>query len=254
MPPNEGQIREGATATSGVVDGLTRAILADFKPGDRLDSEAELAQRFGDSRVTLREALRTLAGKGLVELSRGRRAVVRQPDSSAFGDYLASVIQFDPKGMFDLVEVRLSLEVQSVTLAAQRISRPGLVALEAMLQGMRDAAAEFDTGGEAEAERKFHRCDVGFHEALAMASGNRVLTSLFEAMALPLEQSFALSRRGRELRGQSAQATLDAHQRIFDHVKEGNAKGAAEAMRAHLEDAERDMRAVFNFPAERMRT
>ena len=153
----------------------------------------------------------------------------------------------------DLVEVRLSLEVQSVTLAAQRISRPGLVALETMLQGMSDAASEFDSGG-GDAERRFHRCDVGFHEAIAMASGNRVLTSLFEAMALPLEQSFALSRRGRELRGQSAQATLDAHQRIFDCVKEGNARGAAEAMRAHLEDAERDMRAVFNFSMERMRS
>ena len=252
MSPKKASAKDSSTATSGVVDALTRSIRADFKPGDRLDSEAELAGRFGVSRVTLREALRTLAGKGLVELSRGRRAVVRQPDSSAFGDYLASVIQFDPKGMFDLVEVRLSLEVQSVTLAAQRISRPGLVALETMLQGMRDAAADARGGGEA--ERKFHRCDAGFHEALAMASGNRVLTSLFEAMASPLEQSFALSRQGRELRGQSAQATLDAHQRIFDCVREGNARGAAEAMRAHLEDAERDMRAVFNFPAERMRS
>ena len=253
MSSNEVAGKDAGTATSGVVEGLTRSILADFKPGDRLDSEADLARRFGVSRVTLREALRTLAGKGLVELSRGRRAVVRQPDSSAFGDYLASVIQFDPKGMFDLVEVRLSLEVQSVTLAAQRISRPGLVALETMLQGMSDAASEFDSGG-GDAERRFHRCDVGFHESIAMASGNRVLTSLFEAMALPLEQSFALSRRGRELRGQSAQATLDAHQRIFDCVKEGNARGAAEAMRAHLEDAERDMRAVFNFSMERMRS
>jgi DNA-binding FadR family transcriptional regulator len=249
----EASAKDSGTATSGVVDALTRAIRADYKPGDRLGSEAELAQRFGVSRVTLREALRTLAGKGLVELSRGRRAVVRQPDSSAFGDYLASVIQFDPKGMFDLVEVRLSLEVQSVTLAAQRISRAGLVALETMLQGMREAA-EFDASGDGEAERKFHRCDAGFHEALAMASGNRVLISLFEAMASPLEQSFALSRRGRELRGQSAQATLDAHQRIFDCVRDGDARGAAQAMRAHLEDAQRDMRAIFKFPGERMRT
>ena len=245
--------KDAGTATSSVVEGLTRSILADLRPGDRLDSEAELARRFGVSRVTLREALRTLAGKGLVELSRGRRAVVRQPDSSAFGDYLARVIQFDPKGMFDLVEVRQSLEVHSVSLAAQRISRPGLVALEAMLIGMGEAAVEFEAGGAEEAERRFHRCDVGFHEAIAMASGNRVLTSLFEAMALPLEQSFALSRRGRELRGQSAQATLDAHRRIFDCVKDGNARAAAEAMRAHLEDAERDMRAVFNLPAERAR-
>lgn len=69
-------------------------------------------------------------------------------------------------------------------------------------------------------------------------------------MSKPLERSFFMSRRGRELRGQGVKATIAAHQRILDFVREGNARAAAEAMRAHLEDAERDMRAAFNNPAE----
>lgn len=237
------------TASAHVAESLARAMLTELRPGERLDSEAELARRFEVSRVTIREALKVLAGRGLVDLGRGRRAIVREPDGSAFGEFLVSVIQYDPKGVFDLVEVRMTLEIQSVTLAAKRASRAALVAIENMLLGMREAARELERAPSDEAEKRFHECDVGFHEALAMASGNRVLTSLFEAMAKPLERSFYKSRRGRELRGQGVDVTLVAHQRIFDSVREGNARGAAEAMRAHLEDAERDMRAAFENPA-----
>ncbi|MDE2018672.1 MAG: FadR family transcriptional regulator, partial [Hyphomicrobiales bacterium] len=138
-----GGVRIAKTATGAVADALARDILAERRPGAKLESEAALSLRFGVSRVTVREALRTLAGKGLVELSRGRRATVRQPDGQAFGDFLASAIRFDPKGLFDLLEVRMSLEIQSVGLAAKRASRAGLAALEATLEGMREAAAAY---------------------------------------------------------------------------------------------------------------
>jgi GntR family transcriptional repressor for pyruvate dehydrogenase complex len=237
---------QGGTAAAAVAESLTEEILRDLKPGAQLAAEAEIAARFSVSRITVREALKILAGKGLVELGRGRRATVREPDGAAFGEFLAGVIQHDPKGVFDLVEVRLSLELQSVQLAARRISRPGLAAIEGTLKAMREAAAEIEAGGGAEAERRFHQADVGFHEAIAMASGNRVLTYLFEAMAKPLEKSFYMSRRGRELRGQTVQVTIAAHERIYECIRDGDPRKAAEAMRAHLEDADRDMRAAFN--------
>jgi DNA-binding FadR family transcriptional regulator len=92
----------------------------------------------------------------------------------------------------------------------------------------------------------FHRADVGFHEAVAMAGGNRILTCLFEAMARPLQRSFIMSRRGRQLRGQTSEDTLAAHGRILDRVRARDPAGAEEAMRAHLADAGRDMRAAFD--------
>ncbi|MGO4441274.1 FadR/GntR family transcriptional regulator [Rhizobium sp. RAF56] len=241
-------MKEERTAVAMVTETLTRDILTLHAPGTSLPSEADLAERFAVSRLTVREALKVLAGKGLVDLGRGRRPITREPDGSAFGEFLAAIIQYDPKGVFDLVEVRLTLEIQSVSLAAKRVSRPGLVAIESALQGMKDAAPAFLETGDPEAERRFHHFDVGFHEALAMASGNRVLTFLFEAMLKPLEKSFYLSRRGRELRGQGIDVTIAAHQRIFDCVREGNQRAAAEAMRAHLEDASRDMRAALGTP------
>jgi len=231
------------TAASSVADELMALIMGELAPGASLPSEADLAERYDVSRLTVREAVKMLAGRGLLELARGRRAVVREPDGSAFGDFLTSLIQYDPKGLFDLVEVRVALEIHSVTLAARRASRAGLAAIENTIAEMQAAAADLGAGHDSEgAERRYHEADVGFHEALALASGNRILTYLFEAMASPLQESFYLTRRGHELRGHTPEHTIAAHQAILKFVREGNSRAAAEAMRTHLEDAERDIR------------
>ena len=232
-----------ATAASSVADELLNLIMGELAPGASLPSEADLAERYDVSRLTVREAVKMLAGRGLLELARGRRAVVREPDGSAFGDFLSQLIQYDPKGLFDLVEVRAALEVQSVTLASKRASRAGLAAIENTIEQMRAAAAEIGAGHDPEAaERRYHDADVAFHESLALASGNRILTYLFEAMASPLQESFYLTRRGHELRGHTPEHTIAAHQAILKFVRQGDAHGAAEAMRTHLQDAERDIR------------
>lgn len=240
------------TAASSVADELVQLILGQLSPGSSIPSEAELALRHGVSRVTVREAVKMLAGRGLLELARGRRAVVREPNGSAFGDFLVWLLQYDPKGVFDLVEVRQSLEIHAVTLAARRANRPALAAIEHALQQMREAAAEMERGPDRDtAEIRFHQADVGFHEAIALAAGNRILTYLFEAMAVPLQQSFEMSRRGRELRGGGTERSLAMHQRILDALKRGDARGAAEAMQAHLDESGRDMRAAFSAPPGR---
>lgn len=232
------------SAASAVADDLAQLILGELAPGQSLPSEADLAERYSVSRLTIREAVKLLAGRGLLELARGRRAMVREPDGSAFTDFLTSIVRTDPKGLFDLVEVRLSLEVQSATLAAKRANRAGIVAIESALQGMRDSVGDSPDLADQSAEAKFHAFDFGFHEAVALASGNRVLGYLFEAMAVPLSEGFFISQRGHADRGHTPQDTIAAHQRILDCIREGNGKGAAEAMRVHLRDTERDIRAA----------
>ena len=232
-----------------VADKLTEHVLGELAPGMSLPSEAELAERYGVSRVTMREAVKMLSGRGLLDVSRGRRAIVRQPDGSVFGDFLSSLIKSDPKCLFDLIEVRRSLEIQSVTLAAQRATRAGITAAESALERMSAAAAELRLG-EAGAEVRFHQADADFHEALALASGNRVLSYLFEGMALPLRESFYASRRGRALRGLSLDDMVTLHASILACVSNGDAKGAAEAMSKLIDDAERDIRAAYGSLAQ----
>lgn len=233
-------------AVDRVVAALTAMIGADLQPGGSLPSEARLAEEFQVSRLTVREAIKLLSGRGLLEVARGRRAVVREPNGSAFGHFLAATMRHDAKSFFDLIEVRQALEIQSATLAAKRANRAGLAAVETALAGMRQAIEDArDPAERPAAEDRFNRWDVGFHEALALSSGNRMLTNLLEAMAAPLAQSFKLSMRGRELRGFPMGDALSAHEVIFACVRDGDGRGAALAMRNHLKDAERDLRVAL---------
>ena len=225
------------TAASAVADDLAQMILGELAPGTSLPSEAALATRYAVSRLTIREAVKLLEGRGLLEIARGRKA---------FADFLTSFIRYDPKGLFDLVEIRLSLEVQSATLAAKRASRAGIAAIESELQGMRDTVGQPDQPMSHDRELEFHTHDVGFHEAVALASGNRILGFLFEAMAQPLREGFFISRRGHEKRGHTLLGTIEAHQRILDCIKAGNGRAAADAMRLHIKDTERDIRVALS--------
>jgi GntR family transcriptional regulator, transcriptional repressor for pyruvate dehydrogenase complex len=246
MTPSTTLPRAELPAVERVVAGLTDLILGELSPGARLPSEAHLAAAYDVSRLTVREAVRVLSGRGLLDLSRGRRATVREPDGSAFGDFLAARMRHDAKGLLDLIEVRQALEIQSAMLCARRITRAGAAAIESALAGMRAAAAEMQSGGGRAAEERFHQYDVGYHEALALASGNRMLGHLLEAMAASLRDSFHLSLRGHELRGHKPEDTIAAHERIFERIQAGDARGAAQAMRSHLREAVRDVSAALN--------
>src|SRR5690349_7477989 len=125
----------GQTSTSAVAESLAQIVLTEMAPGSSIPSEGDLALRFEVSRLTIREAIKMLAGRGLLEVSRGRSAIVREPNGIALTDYIASHVQGDPKGLFDVLELRLSLEVQSASLAARRINRAGLAAMEAAMSG-----------------------------------------------------------------------------------------------------------------------
>lgn len=240
-----------ATAAASVAEALAQMVLHELQPGMSLPSEGELATRFEVSRLTIREAVKMLAGRGLLDLGRGRRAVIIQPSGTAFADYMTALIRHDPKGLFDLIEMRMSLEVQSATLAARRATRAGIAALESEIEGMRLAAEDGRTGVDVDdAEVRFHKHDVGFHEAIALSSGNRLISHLFEAMAAPLQKTLALSRRGHDARGFTVYDTIAAHEAVLKAIQAGNAKAAGAAMRAHLEDTERDIRSALSMRPE----
>lgn len=242
MTKNGGNATRGGdstTAAEGVANELAVTILAELMPGASIPSEADLSARFEVSRLTIREALKILVGRGLLDMGRGRRAMVREPDSAVFAGLLVAIVRNNPKGLFDLIELRMAMETLSSALAARRVSRAGLQAIEGAMEAMRRSAAE---GEDAEAEARFHEADLQFHEAVAAASGNRVISFIFEAMAQPLRESFVMSRRGQSLRGAGREDTVIAHQAVLDAIRAGDQRAAAEAMRQHLHSTELDIR------------
>ncbi len=229
-----------------VADGLGQRIQSNLRAGAQLPSEAEMATEFGVSRITIREALKILSGRGLVSIGRGRKAVVTQPDGAMFGAFLTSLLKSDPKCMFDLLQVRRSLEIQSVTLATRHASRAGLASIESALAAMYAAAVIVDGGDDtAEAVGNFNQADVRFHEAMALSGGNRVLTYLFEAMAASLLAAFETSQRGWRQDGKSIVAECRAHERILKSVAARDEKGAIEAMTAILNIAEANLKVAI---------
>lgn len=243
-------VHQDPVEKSGLV-GAIQTLVDELPVGENLPSEADLAERFGVSRLTVRESLKILAGRGLIALSQGRRAVVTEPSSAVISSIFSSYVRRDPSALLDLVDVRMALELQSVSLAAQKATRAGLGAMEATLSQMRDATEVFESEGIDEAEKSrarasYQAADVGFHEAIALASGNRMLAHVLESLEDTLLRAFFASFEGHLVRGGSARDTHEAHRRIFEFIRARDSKRASAAMREHLQQARDDLRAVIS--------
>jgi GntR family transcriptional regulator, transcriptional repressor for pyruvate dehydrogenase complex len=224
------------SVVESVIEQLEALIFGSFEPGETLPSEGKLAEALGVSRLTVREATRTLEARGLLEISQGRRPTVSAPNGGLVGDFFKIAIRRDPRAMLDLIEVRRALEVHIASLAARRATKGDIADMEMSIAAMRT--------GEDESEA-FHAADVRFHENLARASGNRLLVFLIEAFAEPLRESRLRSFAGHQARGGGIEDVIQQHQTILEAVKLRSAKAAAEAMRYHLEQTERDLRELL---------
>lgn len=242
--------------TEGVLRRIEELVLGELEPGTALPSESELATEFRVSRLTVREAIRSLQARGLVEIQRGRRPTVAWPNPRPVGDYFAAAIRRDPSQLLELLEVRRALEVHIASLAALQASRAAVSTMELALAQMREVAGghrdELASGhgdevttGHGDELAAVNAADLRFHESLAAASGNQLLVHLMEAMEQPLRASRLQSLRGHLTRGGTVEDVIEQHQRILDRVRDRDPAGAGAAMQDHLGQTARDLRAAF---------
>jgi GntR family transcriptional repressor for pyruvate dehydrogenase complex len=230
----------GADAVHRVIAGLEQRVLGEAEPGEQLPSESALAAEFGVSRLTVREAVKALQARGLVEIRRGRRPTVAYPNARPVGDFFAAAIRRDPRQLLDLLEVRRALEVHIADLAARNAGRADLVAVQGALDAMRAVAASSPLDVEV-----VNTADVAFHESVAAACGNRLLSFLMEAMERPLHASRMQSLHGHLARGGTVGDVIDQHAAILERIAARDPQGAADAMREHLAQTAKDLRAAF---------
>lgn len=230
----------GQLATQTVVEHLEQVIFSGtLEPGDSLPSEAELSTELGVSRLTVREGVRSLQARGLIEVSHGRRPVVAHPNATPLHDFFSAAVRRDARGLLELLEVRLAVEVHTAQLAARNATRADLLNLKAALDAMRDAGDDEDA---------FNLADVRFHAAIAAASGIRMLAFLVEGMEGPLHSSRMQSTRGYLSRSGALDALVVPHEEIYDRIAYRDAQGAAASMRKHLVATRQDLRASFADP------
>ena len=199
----------------------------EFRDGDRLPPERELAKQLGVSRPVVREAMIALEIAGLVDVRGGAGAFVKRARADA-GSLLAATADPGP-GPFDLIAARQLLEGEIAFTAASKVTPANMHSLTAAIDQMRS---------DIEAGRDTRQSDRLFHLRVAELTGNGVLSGLVDGLwAHMLAPMFDVLGRHAGLRGEDRMTIAD-HERIVEALGRRDAEAARAAMRAHLAHVE----------------
>ena len=218
-----------------------RIVSGELKPGDLLPPEEELTADFDASRTVLREAVRVLAAKGLVEArpKTGTRVRRREEWNILDPDVLSWRVvgaAHDPQLYAEMTEVRLAIEPIATRLAATRMTDDELTAVEeaylAMEEGVTDQAA-------------YLAADLQFHDRILAGCHNEFLTHLGVVLRAVLQNTFELTTRPRS----SRKRALPLHRGIYEGLAARDEDRAEAAARALIADTTADIQRI----ARRMR-
>lgn len=206
-----------------IVDALGRSIVAgDYAEGEKLPTEEPLAEAHGVSRLIIREAMKSLAAKGLISI-RPRVGTHVRPrskwnlfDPMVLGWYGDRAM--DAKLVSDLMELRQAIEPLAARLAAGRASTRELAALRQAYEAM----------AQADTRAAYIEADLRFHGAMVQACGNPFIMQLETALSAVWKTSFQASS---DDWGPDAQA-LTLHKALLDAIEGGDARHAEEAVHA----------------------
>jgi GntR family transcriptional repressor for pyruvate dehydrogenase complex len=225
-----------------VANRLSARVFAS-SPGERLPSVEELALEFQVSRTVIREAIKILAAKGLLEARHGDGTYVVDPGYGPLAESMKNLLAF--RGgtggtlALDLMELRAVLDSTAASMAAARATSEDLAAIRRALMRPR----EVETAGDGEAVMA---AQVEFHVAVAHASHNPILALLLEVIApLSIENQ-------RPLVGRRTEA--NHHRRIFDAIVSRDRESARALAAEHASELLGELqRSLFAEPETEVR-
>ena len=204
-----------------------------MRPGDRLPTEKDLAERLGTSRTVVRDAVKILSASGRVSAQKGRGLYVADGESMLGAARRGG--SFEPTNLdhiFMLFEFRRTQEMQASRLAARRASPSELREIEGAVRACRHGHASGDNS-------EFDKGDDAFHLGIAAASHNVFFVSaVSEARALQRQASVI----GLHGVGGHAAAAVEEHEAIYRAIRDGEPEVAAEATSVHLDNTLEDYR------------
>jgi len=212
---------------SAIFDGRLRS-------GDRLPPERELVRQFSASRVAVREALRTLEHRGLIDVRHGSSGghFVREMDAGLLRRDFTTLLRLGRVSAVHLAEARLAIEPEIARLAAERASD---VELKALRQSVDQRAAVTVTG------RPARGLDADFHRLVAAAAKNPVHAVLTEAL-MSLEADVVAPHAALSVEDHAHVSA--AHSAILEAIAGRRPEDARAAMAAHIVDVGRRLRHV----------
>jgi GntR family transcriptional repressor for pyruvate dehydrogenase complex len=220
-----------------VVEELEKMIVGEFpRPGQRLPREAELGERFGVSRIVIREAMKILEDRGLVEVRAGRGTCTVAPSPEKVKQSLLRLFIDQPipsvAEMERMLELRAVLEETVAELAAVRATPEDLAAIE----------AAFDEMGRAKTLDEIIRTDLLFHVAVARAAHNRYFEMVIEPLTEVFIQQMKLS--------DPHNVGLELHRDVVAAIRKRSQVGARQAARRLLKQTLQDVRRGLSLLSE----
>jgi GntR family galactonate operon transcriptional repressor len=209
-----------------VIEALGAEIVGgNYKPGDLLPREADLTEQYGVSRTSVREAMKVLAAKGLVEIRQKIGTRVREPHLwSVFDSDILRWYATQGKGeeiMRDLIELRQILEPAAARLAAGRATMTDLRRIE---------LAHLDMVESAKDNERYAASDVEFHMAVYGASHNALLQRFGRLVADFMQLSFSVQQRVRVHDVVDFSEDAVAHGEVYNAINRGDAAASADTM------------------------
>ena len=213
---------------------LDRIIAGEFPPGAGVPGELELSARHEVSRMTVREAMKTLEAQRILRVERGRGTFVNPLNRWASLDAVLRAVSEgtnDASAAVQLIELRRMLETGACELAAGRISDAEIHSLRGQLESMRRAHGSNDVAAFVEA-------DLAFHDILLQASENVFVAVLFEPLHRILEKRRTETSSVPEIQAHA----IGHHQKIMDAVAARDPQQARNAMDAHMQQTLDDLK------------
>ncbi|MEM8980012.1 MAG: FCD domain-containing protein [Pseudomonadota bacterium] len=203
---------------------ILRGIL---RPGERLPSERELAERLAVSRPSLRDAIATLEGKGLLTTKAGAGVYVAQVIGSAFSEGLVQLLGAHDDALFDYIAFRRDLEGLAAARVAELGSDTDLAVINTIFEKMEAAHSQRSSKVEAE-------LDARFHMAIIEASHNIVMLHMMRAMFDLLQKGVFYNRQIMFKQRATRDVLLEQHRAINDALQARDKKQAQQAVHDHL--------------------
>jgi GntR family transcriptional repressor for pyruvate dehydrogenase complex len=227
--PLSGRTEQGLSRT--LEDTLERLIATEAVPrGSRLPSERELAEQYTVSRAVVRDALRALAVRGLIEVRRGVGAIVIDGARRSVGDILGTALRVNSYSVPELLIARSVLETEVAGLAAENRTAEDVSELKNALDSMRVATESREVEAAMDAHERFH-------VRLTLATRNRVLEDFVAPLTAQALATAAAAMEGSWLDTND----LWVHEAIFRFVAAGDREGARSAMSVHARTVEHEL-------------
>jgi GntR family transcriptional regulator, transcriptional repressor for pyruvate dehydrogenase complex len=227
-------LNRSPTLADMVAEKLLEAIVAEqLRPGDDLPSERDLSIQFSVSRTVVREAIRELSTKGVVEVISGRGVRVRPQDATQVTEAMALLMKRAPDVTFEKMhEVRLMIEPHAAAIAATRATSEDIATLDELLERMTQVVCSHKAGHLT--HRDFdtaNRPDVELHRTIAKAAANELYLVMFDSIAGVISEV----RAAIFSKFVGPFPFLESYRTVVDSIRNHDPAAARLGMEAHLE-------------------